>query len=89
MQNTYLTIYLIMINIATFITYGADKARARKHQWRISEKTLLLLALLGGSLGAYGGMLTFRHKTQKPLFKIGVPLIILLQAALFVKMKLL
>lgn len=86
MQNTYITIYLILINTITFIIYGIDKKRARNHEWRIPEKTLLLLALAGGSIGAYAGMQTFRHKTQKPLFKFGVPFIFLLQVAVLVRL---
>lgn len=88
MLHTYTFIYLIIINIATFLIYGADKKRARTRQWRIPEKTLILLALLGGSIGAYAGMHFFRHKTQKPLFKIGIPLIFLCQLALAAKLTL-
>ena len=74
-------IYLITINIITFITYGIDKAKARKGAWRIPEKTLIGLAVAGGSIGALTGMSFFHHKTRKPLFKIGIPVILLIEAA--------
>ena len=67
--------YLILINIATFIIYGLDKYFAIHDMWRISEKALLGLAIAGGSVGAYAGMHTFRHKTKHQLFTIGVPAI--------------
>ena len=74
-------IYLIIINIITFITYGIDKAKARKGAWRITEKTLIGLAVAGGSIGAMAGMSFFHHKTRKPLFKIGIPVILIIEAA--------
>lgn len=74
-------IYLITINIITFITYGIDKAKARKGAWRIPEKTLIGLAVAGGSIGALAGMSFFHHKTRKPLFKIGIPVILIIEAA--------
>ena len=61
-------IYYIIINTLTFIVWGLDKFRAKANLWRISERTLLTLALLGGAFGALAGMLIFRHKTRKPLF---------------------
>ena len=74
-------IYLIIINIITFITYGIDTAKARKGAWRITEKTLIGLAVAGGSIGAMAGMSFFHHKTRKPLFKIGIPVILIIEAA--------
>lgn len=68
-----LWIYLIGINLFTFFVYGADKMRARKEQRRVSESTLLGLALLGGAAGAWFGMYVFHHKTRKAKFKYGVP----------------
>lgn len=82
MHQKYILIYLILINLITFLTYAADKQKAKKNKWRIPEKTLISLALIGGSIGAWLGMQTFRHKTQKPKFKIGVPCIILFQTAI-------
>ncbi len=79
-----LTIYLIAINIATFFVYGIDKWKARRSKWRIPKSTLLTLAVLGGSIGAFIGMRTWHHKTMHNKFKYGVPLIINLQVVLAV-----
>lgn len=65
--------YLAVINFTAWAAYGLDKGRARSGKWRIPERTLLLLALAGGSLGALAGMLMFRHKTRKAKFVISVP----------------
>ena len=65
--------YLAVINFTTWVAYGLDKGRAKSGKWRIPERTLLLLALAGGSLGALAGMIMFRHKTRKPKFFISVP----------------
>ena len=65
--------YLAVINFPTWAAYGLDKGRAKSGKWRIPERTLLLLALAGGSLGALAGMIMFRHKTRKPKFYISVP----------------
>ena len=74
--------YLIAINIVTLIVYGIDKVKAMKGKWRISEATLLLLASIGGSVGAWLGMKTWHHKTMHKKFKYGLPLILLAQIAL-------
>ena len=76
--------YIIAINIITFIVYGVDKLKAKKGWWRIPEATLLMLAVIGGSIGAWCGMMLFRHTTKHWKFKLGVPVIILLQFALLV-----
>lgn len=73
-----LLIYLAVLNAAAFILYGMDKRRAKRGKWRIPERTLLLSAFLGGSLGAALGMVLFHHKTHKSKFRIGVPLALLL-----------
>lgn len=65
--------YLAVINLITWIAYGVDKGRARAGKWRIPERTLLLMTLIGGSLGAMAGMILFRHKTKKAKFVISVP----------------
>ena len=70
--------YLLIINIITFIIYGIDKYKSIKHKYRISEKTLIILAILGGSFGAFLGMITFHHKTQKKKFIILIPVILLI-----------
>lgn len=74
--------YLLVINIFTFSVYGADKRRAQSGRWRVPERTLLGLAVIGGSLGAWLGMKTFHHKTQKPKFYIGVRIILLIHVIL-------
>ena len=66
-------------NVAAFLVFGIDKWKAVKGGWRIPEKTLLLFAAAGGSPGALAGMFVFHHKIRKPLFYLGVPLILLLQ----------
>ena len=73
--------YLALINLLTFAFYGVDKRRAKKGAWRISEKTLLLLPLLGGSIGGILGMQVFRHKTKHWYFQFGVPAVLILQLA--------
>ncbi|MCQ2531150.1 MAG: DUF1294 domain-containing protein [Saccharofermentans sp.] len=67
-------IYLVIINLITFAMYGTDKNKARNHKWRIPERTLIFMAFIGGGLGAIIGMNIFHHKTQKPKFKILVPI---------------
>lgn len=76
--------YLLAVNIATFFLYGIDKYKAKKNQWRISEATLLTMAAIGGSIGAWTGMRLWHHKTMHKKFKYGIPLIIILQVALAV-----
>ena len=80
--HSCLTYYLLAINAVTFITYGIDKYKAKKAKWRISEATLLLLAVLGGSIGAWMGMKVWHHKTMHKKFKYGIPAILLIQIAL-------
>ena len=82
--GTALLVYLVLINLVTFFVYGADKRRARQGKWRVPEKTLFLLPLLGGSVGALLGMRVFHHKTKHWYFRIGLPLILLAQIALAV-----
>ena len=77
-----LALWLVFINAATFAVYGVDKRRARRGAWRVPEKTLFLLPLLGGSIGALLGMRVFRHKTKHWYFVWGVPAILLAQIAL-------
>ena len=77
-------IYLVIINLAAFLLMAMDKSRARKHQWRIPEKTLFLSAILGGSIGAIAGMYIFRHKTRHWYFVTGMPAILIIQILLAV-----
>ena len=72
-------IYLVFINLVTFIIYGIDKLKAKRSKWRISEATLLSMAIVGGSIGAWLGMKAWHHKTLHMKFKYGIPVIILLQ----------
>lgn len=72
-------IYLTFVNIITFIIYGVDKWKAKNNQWRIPEKRLLFLAVIGGSVGALAGIYIFHHKTLHKKFTIGVPVILMLQ----------
>ena len=76
--------YLLAVNIATFFLYGIDKYKARKGRWRISEATLLMMAVIGGSIGAWSGMRLWHHKTMHKKFKYGIPIIIILQVVLAV-----
>ncbi len=73
--------YLLAINVLTFIVYGVDKWKARHGRWRVPEATLLGLAAVGGSVGAWLAMQLFRHKTQKKKFRYGVPVLFVLQLA--------
>ena len=85
-MNVHLIIiyYLLVINAVAFFVYGIDKLKARKGRWRIPEATLLLLAIVGGSIGAWLGMKAWHHKTMHLKFKYGLPAILLLQLALAV-----
>jgi len=74
--------YLIVINVVTFTVYGIDKLKAKQGSWRISEATLLILAVIGGSIGALLGMKVWRHKTMHKKFKYGLPLILIIQIIL-------
>ena len=76
--------YLAAINAVTFAVYGADKRRAKKDKRRVPEKTLFLLAIIGGSVGAFLGMRIFRHKTRHWYFVWGIPAILVAQIALAV-----
>lgn len=80
--HSYLTFYLLAINIAAFALYGIDKYKARKAKWRISEAKLLTTAVLGGSIGAWLGMKIWHHKTMHKKFKYSIPFILLIQIAL-------
>ena len=76
--------YLLAVNITSFFLYGIDKYKAKKGKWRISEATLLMIAVIGGSIGAWVGMRIWHHKTMHKKFKYGIPVIIIFQVALAV-----
>jgi len=80
----FLIIYLVIMNIAGFAIMGIDKKKAIKDAWRIPEKTLFLVSIIGGSLGTMLGMNYFRHKTKHWYFKFGMPLIFVCHVALLV-----
>ena len=82
--TTIILIYILIINVVTFFVYGIDKYKAKHAKWRIPEATLLLLAAIGGSIGAWCGMKVWHHKTMHKKFKYGVPVIFILQVALAV-----
>ena len=77
-------LYLVVINVVAFVVYGVDKYKAKHGRWRISEATLLGLAAIGGSIGAWLGMRVWHHKTMHKKFQYGVPLILIAQIALVV-----
>lgn len=76
---------LLLLNGMGFIMMGSDKQRAIRHQWRISEHVILTIALGGGSIGVLAGMMLFRHKTNKGLFVVGLPLILGLHCAVLLQ----
>ena len=71
--------YIVIINFVTFIVYAVDKYKAVHHRFRIRIVSLLVLAFLGGSIGALLSMYTFRHKVSRDYFTVGVPLILIMQ----------
>ena len=77
-----LAVYLLAVNVLAFILYGVDKKRARNREWRISEKTLIGIAVIGGSIGAILGMHVFHHKTRHWYFRFGLPVILIIQVSL-------
>ena len=79
---SYLISYLTIINLITFVFFWNDKRRSKKEAWRIPEKTLLGLCLLGGSIGGFIGMRVFHHKTKHFLFSWGIPILLILQIGL-------
>ena len=83
-MHQYSMYYLLAINALSFILFGLDKYKAKKGKWRISEATLLTMAAIGGSIGAWAGMRLWHHKTMHKKFKYGIPVIIILQVALAV-----
>lgn len=79
MKLTMILFYLLFINLVGMFLMGMDKHRARKHLWRIPEKTLFFVSLIGGSIGTWLGMYLFRHKTRHWYFVVGMPLILVIQ----------
>ena len=83
-MNEYIIYYLIIISVVTFITFGLDKLFAIKNMYRVRESTLLSLCILGGTPLGYIGMKVFRHKTKKPFFKYGIPIIFVIQIIIII-----
>lgn len=83
MENIFsiknILLYLLAINLITFLAMYIDKRKAKKGNWRTKESTLFTLVLLGGGIGGIAGMYLFRHKTQKPRFVIGFPAILIIE----------
>ena len=79
---TLFAIYLAVMNVLGVAVMWSDKRRARLHRWRIPEKVLFGVSLLGGSAGTWAGMYLFRHKTKHWYFVVGMPIILVCQAAL-------
>lgn len=77
----YLLVYLLVINLFAMLLMAVDKSKAERGKWRIPEKTLFIVALIGGSIGSIAGMYMFRHKTKHARFIIGMPAILILQIA--------
>lgn len=80
----FLLIYLLIVNAAGMLIMLIDKQKAKRHLWRIPEATLIGVAAIGGSIGSLAGMYLFHHKTRKPKFFIGIPVILVLQVLLAV-----
>jgi uncharacterized membrane protein YsdA (DUF1294 family) len=75
---------LVVLNLLSFALFGVDKSRARRGAWRISESTLLLSALVSGTVGAWAGVFGFRHKTRKPSFLVKLVLVSAIDAVVVV-----
>ena len=81
--HSSLILYLVIINVITFVIFGVDKYKAIRQEWRIRESTLLGLALIGGSIGGWLAMYIFHHKTKKVKFFMGIPVILVIQTVVF------
>jgi len=77
-------LYILLINVIAFAAMGIDKFKAQKGMWRTKEKTLFILATIGGSIGTIAGMYTFRHKTKHNQFIYGIPMILIAQIVVIV-----
>lgn len=84
--HRYIILYFILINLIGVLAMALDKYKAEKGKWRISEKTLFLITILGGGVGTLFGMYKFRHKTKKMYFVIGFPTILILEIILIIWM---
>lgn len=80
-MNDIVICYVMIMNLAGLVLMGMDKAKARRHEWRIPEKSLFLVSILGGSAGTWAGMYLFRHKTKHWYFVVGMPVIFAVHVA--------
>ena len=87
MSIKHILLYLLIINIAGFLAMGIDKYKAKMGSWRIPENTLFSFCFLGGGIGTIAGIYTFRHKTKKKKFTVGMPLILVLEILIFIYFK--
>ncbi|MDD4504269.1 MAG: DUF1294 domain-containing protein [Clostridiaceae bacterium] len=78
-----LLIYLIVVNIAAFTIMGIDKYKAQRNKWRISETSIFAVGIIGGALGIFLGMSFFHHKTKHLKFTLGIPVVVILNIAMF------
>jgi uncharacterized membrane protein YsdA (DUF1294 family) len=78
-----LQIYLIAVNIVAFVIMGVDKYKAQRHKWRISELSIFAIGIIGGGAGIFLGMSTFHHKTKHLKFTLGIPVVLILNIAMF------
>lgn len=83
-MKTFVVVYVTIMNILGILVMGIDKQKARMHRWRIPEKVLFLVSLLGGSAGTWAGMYLFRHKTKHWYFVVGMPLIVICQVLVII-----
>ena len=86
LQVKVLLIYLLVMNVVSFLMMWYDKHEAQTNQWRVSEKALFAFALFGGSIGGIAGMQIFRHKTKKLKFTVGMPTILIVEIILLIYM---
>lgn len=80
----YVIIYFVIINLIGFFAMGIDKFKAKRNYWRIPEGTLIMIAALGGGIGDLIGMYTFRHKTKKLKFTVGIPTILITEIIIII-----
>lgn len=81
-MNKLILLYFVIVNLVGFLLMLVDKRRSINHEWRISERTLFIISIIGGSIGSYLGMQLFRHKTRHLKFTLGIPIIIIIQSYL-------
>lgn len=79
-----ISIYFIIINLVGYIIMAVDKRKSIRNKWRIKEKTLFAISLVGGALGMMLGMRNFHHKTKKTMFRIGIPILTILNIAVYI-----